>query len=60
MVLYKVLTVEISAQLKYMILQNHVCKKDTIRAQDESMNFNVTEYENVIAKVSDPIPLNCH
>lgn len=35
-----------------MILQNHVWIKDTIRAQDESMNFNVTEYENVITMVS--------
>lgn len=53
------LTFGIAAQLKY-ILQNHVWIKDTIRAQDESMNFNVIEYENVITKVSDPTPLNCH
>lgn len=57
----KVLTFGISAYLKYVILQNHVWIKDTIRAQDELMNFNVTEYENVITMVSDSISLrNCH
>lgn len=27
--------------------------KDITEAQDESMNFNVTEYENVINMISD-------
>lgn len=35
------------------MLQNHTWVKDTIEAQDESMNFNLTEYKNVINMVSD-------
>lgn len=53
------LTFGISAQLKY-ILQIRVWIEVPIRAQDESMNLNVTQYVNVITKLSDPTPLNRH